>query len=86
YSGTVDWIENTAGNHVVSFARRDEKDEFLIMINFSSVEVQGSIDMPDANGFEPVSIGDQPVPIDTSLPAFKLKGYGWYIFHRSVAK
>lgn len=86
YSGTVDWIENTAGNQVVSFARRDEKDEFLIMINFSSVEVQGSLDMPNANGFEPVSIGDQPVPIDTSLPAFKLKGYGWYIFHRSVAK
>jgi len=86
YNGTVEWLDNTAANHVISFLRRDDKDEFLVLINFSSDEVQGSISMQNANSFEPVSIGDQPIPIDASLPDFKLKGYGWYVFHRSTTK
>ncbi len=86
YNGTVGWLNNTAANQVISFVRRDEKDEFLILINFSSSEIQGSIGIDNANGFEPVNIGDQPFPIDTILPDFKLKSYGWCIFHRSITK
>ncbi|HEV2327332.1 MAG TPA: alpha-amylase family glycosyl hydrolase [Verrucomicrobiae bacterium] len=86
YDGTVEWLDNTAANQVISFLRHDDKDEFLIVISFSSSQVQGSINMPNADGFEPITIGDQPFPIDTSLPDFKLKSYGWCIFHRSVTK
>lgn len=86
YDGSVEWLDNTAGNQVISFVRHDEKDEFLVLINFSSSDLQGSIAIQDANGFAPISIGDQPVPIDTSLPNFKLGSYGWCIFHRSIPK
>jgi glycosidase len=86
YNGTVEWLDNTATNQVVSFVRRDARDEFLILINFSTSQVAGSIDMDNADGFKPVNIGDQPSPIDATLPDFKLPAYGWCIFHRSITK
>lgn len=86
YNGSVEWLDNSAMNQVVSFVRRDEKDEFLILINFSNSQVQGTLGMADAAGFDPVIIGDQPPPIDTSLPDFKIKSYGWCVFHRPVKK
>ncbi len=86
YHAPVEWVENTVTNQVVSFLRRGEKDEFLILINFSSSPVSGSLTLADPAGFEPVKIADRPPPIDTRLPDFKLDGYGWFIFHRSVAK
>lgn len=86
YDGTLEWLDNTATNQVVSFLRRDAKDEFLVLINFSTSEVGGSVDIDDADGFKPISIGDQPIQTDTTLPDFKLESYGWCIFHRSITK
>jgi cyclomaltodextrinase len=85
-SGSVDWLDNTAANQVVSFLRRDAKDEFLVLINFSSATVSGSVALPDAGGLEPVNIGDLPPPIDTTLPQFKLDSHGWFIFHRTITQ
>jgi cyclomaltodextrinase len=87
YNGTVNWLDNTAANQVVSFVRSDNTNEFLVLINFSNGQVSGSINnLDDASDFKPVSIGDQPAPADTSLPDFKLESYGWCVFHRSLAK
>jgi glycosidase len=86
YNGAPEWLDNTATNQVVSFVRRDANDEFLVLINFSTREAAGSIDMDDADDFKPISIGGQPVPADTTLPNFKLESYGWCIFHRSITK
>jgi glycosidase len=85
-SGTVNWLDNTAASQVVSFTRSDSKDEFLVLINFSNGEVNGSLNTADLDGFKPVSLGDQPAPADTALPDFKLGSYGWCIFHRSISK
>jgi glycosidase len=86
YNAPVEWVDNTVTNQVVSFLRRSEKDEFLILINFSSSPVSGSLSLADPDGFDPVNIANRPDPIDTSLPDFKLDGYDWCIFHRSGAK
>jgi cyclomaltodextrinase len=86
YNGTVEWLDNTATNQVVSFLRHDDKDEFLVLINLSTSEVTGTVALDNADGFKSVSIGDQPIPVDTSLPDFKLESYGWYIFHRPFSK
>ena len=86
YEGAVQWLDNTANNQVVSFVRRDGQDEFLVLVNFSTSPAAGSIAMASADGFKPVSIGDQPLPTDTTLPDFKLASYGWCIFHRSISK
>jgi glycosidase len=86
YNGIVEWLDNSATNQVVSFVRRDASDEFLVLINFSTSQARGSVDMADSDGFKPVGIGGQPAPFDTTPPDFKLPGYGWCIFHRSVTK
>ncbi|HXB59943.1 MAG TPA: alpha-amylase family glycosyl hydrolase [Candidatus Acidoferrales bacterium] len=86
-NGTVDWLDNTANSQVVSFVRRDDNDEFLVLINFSNGEVTGSINgLDNPDDFKPISIGDQPAPVDTTLPDFKLESYSWCVFQRSLKK
>ncbi len=84
YSGEVDWLQNTAPRQVVSILRHDTKDEFLVLINLSSVRVTGSVELPNVEGFELVAITGRSNPVDIRLPNFDLDGYGWYIYHRTA--
>ena len=86
YSGDVAWLQNTAPEEILSFLRRDAKDEFLILINLSSIQVNGSVELANVEGFEPVNISGRSKPVDARLPNFELGGYGWYIYHRTVPK
>jgi glycosidase len=86
YKGEVVWLQNTAPAEIVSILRRDAKDEFLVLINLSSSRVTGSVELPNADGFEPVTISGRSNPVDTRLPDFDLSGYGWFIYHRTIAK
>jgi len=85
-SGEVAWVSNSAPGEVISFVRRDAKDEFLILINLSSRRVTASVELPAAEGFEPVKITGQANPVDMTLPDVELKGFGWLICHRTVPK
>ena len=85
-SDDVDWLTNTAPSEVVSFVRRDAKDEYLVLINFSSRAVTGSVEVAQAGDFEPVKISGWANPVDITLPNFHLNGFGWLICHRSIAK
>ena len=80
----VNWLHNSAESHVVTFLRADAHDELLVMINFSSRAVSGTIDLKNAGGFVPVSIPGVNPDSDDPPPAFHLNGFEWYIFHRPV--
>jgi len=82
----VFWLQNSASGEVVSFLRRDDKDEYLVLINLSSRNVAGTIELPDVQGFEPVTISGRAKPVDIVLPDFHLGGYGWFIYHRAIPK
>lgn len=84
YNGQLLWLENTAPAQVITIMRQDAKDQFLVLINLSSTRVTGSFKLPDATGFEPVKINDNPAPIDVNPPDFDLGGYGWCIYHRPI--
>ena len=87
YDGTVVWLENTAAGAVVSILRRDAKDEFLVLINLSNQRVTGSVELANPTEFEPVKMkAAWPHSVDTALPDFKLGGFGWLIYHRTVGK
>ncbi len=86
YSGDVAWLQNTAATDVVSFLRKDQKDEFLVLINLTSHRATGSVELSNAEGFEPVKISDRPVPVDPLLSGFSLNGYEWFIYHRAIRK
>jgi glycosidase len=85
-SGDLVWLDNTASGEVVSFLRRDAKDEFLVLINLSSRRLNASVKLPDASGFELLNVTGWTNPVDTHLPDFRLEGFGWIICHRAIAK
>jgi cyclomaltodextrinase / maltogenic alpha-amylase / neopullulanase len=82
----VVWVQNSAPGEVVSFLRRDAKDEFLVLINLSSRRTTGSVELSDEKGFDPVEISAMSQALDTPLPEFRLNGYGWFICHRPISK
>ena len=82
----VVWLTNSAPAEVVSFLRRDSKDEFLVLVNLSSRRTSGTVELSAPSGFVPVKISGLPEPLDITLPDFRLNGYGWQIYHRTLSK
>jgi cyclomaltodextrinase / maltogenic alpha-amylase / neopullulanase len=82
----VTWLQNSSPAEVVSFLREDGQDQFLVLINLSSRQVVGSVELPNAEDFAPVPITGRPQPLGATLPDFRLNGYGWFIYHRPVPK
>jgi glycosidase len=86
FNGDVVWVENSDPAEVVSLLRRNGKDEFLVLINVTSRRVTGTVELADPSGFEPVKVSGRGEPGETLIPEFRLGGYSWFIYHRSLAK
>jgi len=82
----VTWLTNSAPDEVVSFLRRDAKDEYLVVINFSNRRMTGTITLPEAATYDLVKISGQAAPLDSVPPDFHLNGFGWFIYHRALSK
>jgi glycosidase len=86
HDDNVAWLQNTALAEIVSILRKDAKDEFLILINFSSRTVSGSVEIPAAENFTLLKIDGMPALPKSTLPEFQLGGYEWRIYQRTLAK
>ena len=76
--GATQWLENTCGDKVVSFARYNEKETILFMGNFSDTECEVSLKVStDLNGDRVVD-SIEPVEI---LPgnAFRMPPYAYIV-------
>ena len=83
----VAWLQNTVPAEVISILRKDDKDEFVILINLSSRMAAGSVEVSDAEHFAVMNIdGMPPVPKSNLLPEFQLGGYEWRIYNRQLAR
>jgi glycosidase len=80
----VVWLTNTAPTDVVSILRKDEKDEFVILVNLTNRRVSGSVELPNAKGFELAALESVSDPTADALPDFRLAGYQWRIYHRTI--
>jgi glycosidase len=81
----VTWLPNSDEANLVTFMRADDKDEFLVMINFSSRPIAGSVDVKNAQDFKPVQISGMPGP-PAVFSQFRLNGFEWRIYHRVVPR
>ncbi|HSY16764.1 MAG TPA: alpha-amylase family glycosyl hydrolase [Candidatus Acidoferrales bacterium] len=79
----VEWLHNSDETNLVSFLRADEKDELLVVINFSNGPVAGTVDMKTPEGFVPLKIAGMRNSADDLLPAVHLGQYEWRIYHRA---
>ena len=83
---SIAWHQNTVSAEVVTFSRKDDKDEFVICINLSSRMASGSVEVSNAEDFTPLKIDGMPASPKNLLPEFRLAGYEWRIYHRPVVK
>ena len=80
----VAWLHNSDEADVVTLLRKDDHDQFLVVINFSNRPVVGRIELKNGEDFKPVPVAGLPVP-PAGLPQFHLNGFEWRIYHRSLA-
>jgi hypothetical protein len=69
---------------VVSFMRGDDRDQFLVLINFSNRPMNAQIQDSLPDGFKPMRIDGLPAPRADELPHFRLNGFEWRIYHHSL--
>ena len=82
----VTWLRNSDEADVLTFMRADDRDQFVVIINFSNRPVDAKIRDRIPKGFEPVRIDGIPAPLADSLPRFHLNGFEWRIYHHVVPK
>jgi glycosidase len=80
----VVWLRNSDEANLVTFMRLEGKDEFVVVINFSNRPVVGSVEVMHDQEFRPIKISGMPEAPETGLPLFRLNGFEWRIYHRTV--
>ena len=83
-SDNVQWLGNTSEAALLTYLRADDKDEFLVAINFSNRPLEGKIELKDAAGFAPVKISGLQSSDNGALPSVHLNGFEWRIYHRAA--
>jgi cyclomaltodextrinase len=97
HNGSMDWLRNSDESRVVSYSRRTNDEEVVIVINFSNRPFVGSIEVANGESFQDVTpdVG-RPLPPDApaperakrirvnSLPAIAIDSWGYRIFARRV--
>jgi glycosidase len=78
---TVTWLPNSDSDNVVTLLRRDDTNEFLVVINFSNRPLKGNVNLPHSGEFKPLKFEGMP-EVQDSLPAFRLNGFEWQVYHR----
>ncbi len=81
----VIWLRNSNEADLVTFMRLDEKEEFVVVINFSNRPQVGWVEVMHDQEFEPLKISGMPECPRAGFPLFRLAGFEWRIFHR-IAK
>ncbi|MGA2684766.1 MAG: alpha-amylase family glycosyl hydrolase [Verrucomicrobiota bacterium] len=82
-NSNVQWLYNSDETRLLTFLRADDKDELLVVINFSNRPLSGKVDLKDVSGFVPVRISGVPNSDGGPLPTLHLNSFEWRIYHRS---
>ncbi len=82
----VTWLHSSNEADLLTFMRHDNKDEFVVVINFSNRPQVGWVEVLNAPEFKPVKIKGMPEATADGFPLFRLNGFEWRIYHRVVAK
>ena len=82
----VVWLRNSNEADLVTLMRLDDKDEFVVVINFSSRPQLGWVEVMNDQQFKPVKMAGLPGAPASGFPLFRLNGFEWRIYHRAVAR
>ena len=82
----VVWLENSHSADWVTFMRLNDKDEFLVVINFSNRPLTGSVDVMNRDGFRPLRFDGMPAIAVEDFPRLELGGFEWRIYQRALRR
>jgi glycosidase len=82
----VIWLHNSDEANLVTLMRADEQNEFVTVINFSNRPATGWVQVTHDQGFKPVKITGMPEGPPTGFPLFKLGGFEWRIYQRTIPR
>jgi hypothetical protein len=64
--------------------RKDDHNEFVVVINFSNRPCTGWVEVMNDEEFQPVKINGMNEGPKRGFPLFRLSGFEWRIYRRSV--
>ena len=82
--GTTEWLRNSDEQRVVSYLRRDGKEELLITINLSNSPFAGFVEVANGSSFKNVTPDSASKGRLSALPALTLESWGFGIFARTL--
>jgi len=65
--------------------RRDENDEFVVVINFSNRPITGKVEVTNGADFKSAQISGMPKTPGGDFPLSHLAGFEWRIYHRVLS-
>ena len=80
----VIWLRNSDEANLVTLMRLDNKDEFVVVINVSNRPLTGWVEVLHDREFKAVRIPGLPDAPPDGFPLFRLNGFDWRIYHRTV--
>lgn len=80
----VVWLRNSDPANLVTLMRADDKNEFVVVINFSNRPATGWVEVMHDPQFQPVKISGMPEVPPTGFPLFRLGGFEWRIYKRGA--
>ena len=80
----VVWLRNSDEANLTTFMRLDSHNEFVIVINFSNRPTLGWVEVMHDQEFKPVKIKGIPESPSSGFPLFRLNGFDWRIYQRTV--
>jgi glycosidase len=79
------WLPNSDERNVLSFLRSDDKEQFVVLVNFSNRPVSGALQVKDASQFKPIHISGTLDFSASDFPRFQLDGFAWRIYQKTAA-
>jgi SpoVK/Ycf46/Vps4 family AAA+-type ATPase len=81
----VVWLKNSEEAALVTLMRRDENDEFVVVVNLSNRPVVGRVELKNAEEFNQAAISGMPKPPGDDFPLFHLGAFEWRVYHRVIS-
>ncbi len=82
WKGDLSWVHNSDEQHILSYTRRSENEEFLIVINLSNTPFRGTVEVSSSLWEEVNDLSLEKV--QAALPAVSLSAFGFRIFRRNL--
>jgi len=79
--GDFAWLDNSSPQHVLSFVRSDASAKLIVVENFSSAPVTGTLTSPPSGSWKDVTPSGSPGgSAHTAPPSFSLKAWDFEVF------